>query len=564
MPVETKLARFIRSGGHGEMVLRVRHMPAPLLAHGLLERKAGPPDIDASVRAFRDELEETDRQNRAFLIGQFGDVLPDLTFFPAEDEIEHTLAEYRRVLTGLQGLLLQREGAVDDQITADFEEERDLLKAWLLRRFGGQINTDRQKLLGVTHYIWRTRDDAKVRSGHRDRDDLVYAWDHEHEDGSPGEAFGCRCWAEPAIVNGQILGARVPIPQGLGQRIREAQGTGLANAARDAAVATAEATVESAEFIARAAELVFKEQIGSITPEEQAELDDMRRQVQKRLQELSEIDRETIKALLREVDLNYKATVAHRRSVELSHALGLTSEQRLLQAHQEESHLEGTLLIGGLSAGTALAAAVRGLNGAFKGLKPKALLRAIRERRLRLERETAARDAEQARIVSDRFNELARQGHGPQRHEGFVTRQMLEDRVLHGIDPMTGTRVDGSNGRPHIQPRTATRIKSQADIVAAEARIRRSPEYRNARDLALQQSDLGIGRREFEVSFPIEDVLSPEFRLKVEGVKRIGSQKNPMGTVPVDFTGGTIVARFELNADGEPSLITMFPKDAKK
>ena len=44
-------------------------------------------------------------------------------------------------------------------------------------------------------------------------------------------------------------------------------------------------------------------------------------------------------------------------------------------------------------------------------------------------------------LIASRFAELEAEGHGPERHEGAATRQMLEDRVLHGIDPITAPRL---------------------------------------------------------------------------------------------------------------------------
>lgn len=51
----------------------------------------------------------------------------------------------------------------------------------------------------VTHYIWRSRDDSKVRPGHQHNDDKIFAIDGEPqpEGGKlPGTDFGCRCYAE--------------------------------------------------------------------------------------------------------------------------------------------------------------------------------------------------------------------------------------------------------------------------------------------------------------------------------------------------------------------------------
>ncbi|MCK8482975.1 hypothetical protein MUY21_02910 [Aliiroseovarius sp. S2029] len=160
-------------------------------------------------------------------------------------------------------------------------------------------------------------------------------------------------------------------------------------------------------------------------------------------------------------------------------------------------------------------------------------------------------------LVASRFAELEAQGHGPHRHEGAVTRQMLEDRVLRGLNPMTGNRTDGVTGGIHPLSRRATRITSEADFVAADAFIRRSSEYRSSRDAVF--SLFGRGRPRFEVVLPIEDVLGPDYTSAVEGLKRLGSFNNPQGIVPIDFNGGQVKAVYELTPDGEPVLVTLFP-----
>jgi hypothetical protein len=60
----------------------------------------------------------------------------------------------------------------------------------------------------VTHYIWRSRDDSKVRLGHQQNDDKIFAveGDPQPEGGKlPGTDFGCRCYAE------WILDTKYPI-----------------------------------------------------------------------------------------------------------------------------------------------------------------------------------------------------------------------------------------------------------------------------------------------------------------------------------------------------------------
>ncbi|WP_149789218.1 minor capsid protein [Lutimaribacter pacificus] len=49
----------------------------------------------------------------------------------------------------------------------------------------------------TTHYIWRTRDDGKVRSSHAAREGQVFSWDDPPVGGHPGEDYNCRCTADP-------------------------------------------------------------------------------------------------------------------------------------------------------------------------------------------------------------------------------------------------------------------------------------------------------------------------------------------------------------------------------
>lgn len=76
---------------------------------------------------------------------------------------------------------------------------RTAMEERLLRAFAGLINQLRQEDLGILQYIWRSRDDAKVRDSHAAYDDRVFRWDDPPEGGHPGEAHNCRCYAEPVL-----------------------------------------------------------------------------------------------------------------------------------------------------------------------------------------------------------------------------------------------------------------------------------------------------------------------------------------------------------------------------
>lgn len=78
-------------------------------------------------------------------------------------------------------------------------------------KLAGQMDRLRQTDLGVTHYIWRTAKDERVRDEHAEREGERFAWEDPPEDGHPGEPIRCRCYAEPDI--GSLL-ARLETEEG--------------------------------------------------------------------------------------------------------------------------------------------------------------------------------------------------------------------------------------------------------------------------------------------------------------------------------------------------------------
>lgn len=76
---------------------------------------------------------------------------------------------------------------------------RTVMEERLVRAFAGLINQLRQENVGIQQYIWRSRDDAKVRGSHAAYDDRVFRWNNPPEGGHPGEAHNCRCYAEPVL-----------------------------------------------------------------------------------------------------------------------------------------------------------------------------------------------------------------------------------------------------------------------------------------------------------------------------------------------------------------------------
>lgn len=63
----------------------------------------------------------------------------------------------------------------------------------------GRMSQYRQEQAGITHYIWETAHDSRVRPWHRTRQGKKFAWNNPPPDGHPGMPIRCRCVALPVI-----------------------------------------------------------------------------------------------------------------------------------------------------------------------------------------------------------------------------------------------------------------------------------------------------------------------------------------------------------------------------
>ena len=77
------------------------------------------------------------------------------------------------------------------------QEYREAFVQYL--RKGTPIRFETKNTQPTTHYLWRTRRDAKVRSSYAERDGQIFSWEDPPEGGHPGEDHGCRCTAEPYL-----------------------------------------------------------------------------------------------------------------------------------------------------------------------------------------------------------------------------------------------------------------------------------------------------------------------------------------------------------------------------
>lgn len=177
---------------------------------------------------------------------------------------------------------------------------------------------------------------------------------------------------------------------------------------------------------------------------------------------------------------------------------------------------------------------------------------------------------EDATALGARYNTLGAQGHGVARHGPHLSPLDLENRAVHGIDPMTGGRLDGEfstfdNPVAHFAPRTATSFTSVDAFVRSDQYIRSTQQYRDLRDATVVNGPENAfrGDQKFVVEAPLEEVLGPDYLDHTRGQTRVGSTKNPQGSVPTDLTDGSVRAVFKLDSGSEPRLITLHPVPKK-
>lgn len=527
-------SEFIRHGGQASIILSL------LPVEPSLERKQSSLAA-ANMDAFEQRLRELAAENWAGIAAAFqrAGIEADPAAGDVEAEVAQALATYSDQASAIMG-------SGDASVA---EADLMTLSDWLVRRFLTEINERRQRELGVTHYIWRTLDDPKVRTAHAERDDRLFSWDNRFSDGHPGHGYNCRCFAEPAILDGAILLTEVTLSQGLSSRIAEAQGAGLADAAADAAAGGFGTLYSTLRF----SWLGYRRLFGVITPEEEAERLAMRDGLIRTIDTIINLDAETARSMAEAFVEYFDARHADLRLLDLEHRLGLVPEASLLSAYRQVAYLDASVTLGA----TALTTVASRLGIGVARLRPRDAIVALRTAAARYDGMLGMRRATVVSYVSRRFADLSSQGHGPQRHEGAVTRAMLEARVLRGIDPMTGTRIDGETGGRHRAPRAASRFTTPEAFVAAETYVRSTPVYRAARDAAL--FDPAYQRGSFEVAVRIEDALGRNLLASVEGVIRVGPRSGPEPLAAMDFDGGLVIARFRLAADGEPHLVTMLP-----
>ena len=99
-------------------------------------------------------------------------------------------------------------GTRHETIARDIEQRLGVAKsrAVLIARdqtnkLNGQLSADRQIDAGVTHYVWSSARDERVRPTHIALEGQVIAWSDPPPEGHPGAPIQCRCVAVPTTVN---------------------------------------------------------------------------------------------------------------------------------------------------------------------------------------------------------------------------------------------------------------------------------------------------------------------------------------------------------------------------
>lgn len=116
--------------------------------------------------------------------------IPSEFFSDLEKRLSAAIADGDRP-DELQDMIMERYGVSESRAALIARDQ--------VGKFYGNLNETRQKNLGVRAYIWRTSQDNRVREEHAMREGERYTWDDPPEDGHPGEAINCRCWAEPDL-----------------------------------------------------------------------------------------------------------------------------------------------------------------------------------------------------------------------------------------------------------------------------------------------------------------------------------------------------------------------------
>lgn len=190
--------------------------------------------FDAIIKKARPGLlaQGVDKRTTAFAVAAADDVVRGVTTVPATSVVKGVdhkafIRENTALIKSIPAQLLEQVG---ERIETDWMAGRtiDSMTDHVAERFGvaesrarliardqvGKLNAKvteaRHKQIGAVSYRWRTSRDERVRGNpaglypeadpsHWDREGVEFRYDDPPEDGPPGFAVQCRCFAEPVI-----------------------------------------------------------------------------------------------------------------------------------------------------------------------------------------------------------------------------------------------------------------------------------------------------------------------------------------------------------------------------
>ena len=208
--MQHNLRDFLRQGGVGQYVV-TRQNGTVYGYRAAISIKSLFPGYSDLRSDFNDQLDRVIADNTRMLLN---------ALTPPDTVPSVTAADLRDVSDAKEEALRQW----DARLTAIFEEYethpqrlrplRNAMEERLLRAFAGLINQLRQQDLGIERYIWRSRDDSKVRDSHAEYNDQVFRWDEPPAGGHPGQAHNCRCYAEPVApgLQNHVILAELALP----------------------------------------------------------------------------------------------------------------------------------------------------------------------------------------------------------------------------------------------------------------------------------------------------------------------------------------------------------------
>ena len=378
--IETKFSRFLRAGGHGEFLLFRSGNGYDGFRLGLAA-KSDMPGYARLRASFEARLARADQVNRDLILraaaAAFDPSLTAADLADARGDIDAALAEWERRVEVLWDQWPERPGRLTPL--------RRSMEASLIASFAGLINERRQRGLGIDQYVWRSQDDAKVRDLHAGHDDQVFDWDDPPEGGHPGQAYNCRCHAEPLVLDEPEYVPDV----GLGYRLRRAGAEieGIEEATADFAGDIADTIADlpgQALAVGRFGVLLAKEARDALSEAEAEELRQMRAAIAAKLEEIKEILSDLPE--IAEAFADYAIAVQERPAMlDAAYRQGLATEAQVRDAFRDRSYMR-TLVALNVAPGALLAKLMRRIGrkgdlGDAKTLRDNLLETAAKARR---------------------------------------------------------------------------------------------------------------------------------------------------------------------------------------